>query len=151
MMSKKGLEFILWVTITLVVVAVLAFGFVWQSIAGFVGESVATNTRLLAEQLESVVNVLQSSPSGTVHEYTLPKITGNITIRGTLLEVHLRAAKDSYYKTHVIGNIPIAVRPTDPAIPDAIKFDAQNRELFLARCGNEVILSQDKSMIPCAS
>lgn len=127
-------------------VGVLLFAFALPSLAGFLGESIANSAKMTGQGIEAIVNDLQSSPSGTVHEYGLPRVKGQLVFRGSNLGVKISANIVRFYNdTHFIERYPIHY--SDTAL--VIDFDPQNRDLFLARCGDEIFVAQSRSEIPC--
>mgnify|MGYP001587884141 CR=1 FL=1 len=136
----KGIAWILYLFITLIITSIIAI-YGWYVIGGSIGEALATNTKLMGQQITGIINLLQSSPSGTLHEYELVKADGNLKIKDEILEIRIRIGTEKFYTTHLIQHIP--VRDID------IKFTPTERKIFLARCSNEIIVTKNRDDITC--
>jgi hypothetical protein len=142
----KGLTWILWLTITLIIMGVMGL-FILQAVSGFLGESLANSAKLTGQRIEAIVNDLEASPSGTVHGYQLPRVKGQLAFRGYNLGVRVSANIDRFYNnTHFIERYPIHYENGNSLTLD---FDPQNRDVFFARCGDEIFIGRSKDKIPC--
>ena len=142
----KGISDMVWFVITLILMGIVGI-FITQAFSSFLGEAISNSAKLTAQQVEAIVNDLQSSPSGTVHEYRLPKVKGQLAFRGYTLGVKISANVDRFYNdTHFIEHYPIHYESNGVL---EINFDAQNNLLFFARCGNEIYIVQSSTKIPC--
>jgi hypothetical protein len=139
----KGIEWMLGFMIMLLIMAVIG-ATAWQATAGFLGESVTNSAKLTCQKIEAIVNNLQASPAGTVHEFMLPKIKGRMVFSGSKLG--LTISTKSFNDTHFIEHYPIHYGQDNQL---TIDFNEQNRDVFFARCGDEIFIAQSRSGIPC--
>jgi len=130
----KGISDMVWFVITLILMGIVGI-FITQAFSGFLGEAISNSAKLTAQQVEAIVNDLQSSPSGTVHEYRLPKVKGQLAFRGYTLGVKISANVDRFYNdTHFIEHLTI--------IPTVIDFTPQEGTIYFIRQGNNIIVSK---------
>lgn len=132
-------RYVLELLVFLIVTSVIGF-FVLYSITGFIGESIATNARLQANELAGVINILQSSPYKTTYAYSLPPVEGFLKIDGTKLNFTITSPAKRSYAMNFIGNIPVKISDDR-----TINFNKKKREIYITRCKNEIIISRGEA------
>lgn len=118
-------------TITLLLTLILLGAFT-PAILGAVDELIKRSLFIHAEQITGLINIAQSSPSGTSHKYILQK--GECTVNITKVSVNLTSGKKTTIK-EIISHVGVA--------DSEIKCNRdEDKAFYIKRCGDKVFVDE---------
>ena len=140
----------LWSYITLLILAI-EITTVANVIYGAFDESASLSAALNGERVSGIVNLLQSSPPGTQHEYMLPRGScalrvrpGSITFAAKSSNVQINYSSD--YTKIVDGNFRDKIKVSK----DFFEIDCNKKSekpLYFKRCKDEIKVSVNNQIL----
>jgi len=135
----------LWSFITMLVLAI-EIAAVSHVIYGAFDESASLNTILNGEHVSGIINMLQSSPSGTSYDYTLPRGRCGLRVRPASATSSIRAANA---QINYSSDFTFIIDENSKSKINAAYFESgcssvKEKHVFFKKCGNEIRVSLDE-------
>lgn len=135
---RKGL--VLW-TYMIIFLTLVAIYFYVSNVIGAFSESARTSAALHSDKMAGVINVLQASPSVTCNTYFLPKMKCKIRIDSMRVNFTDEVNKISDITYYL--QAPASVKLGSSKLIEISCDPSREKVLHMARCSNEIIISDD--------
>lgn len=130
--------FALWTTILVIFTVIIVMTLLLPSLITSGSKVVEASAALNAEEISGIINLLQTAPAGTVHQYSLPKAECEINIGHNSVTVSLTSRRKETYTLGYIQNIDVA-EGTENCDPKKEKI------IYFVRCEKSVVMSQSSA------
>ena len=127
--------FALWTTILVILTLIIAMTFLLPSLITSRSKVVELSAALNAEEISGIINLLQTAPVGTVHQYSLPKTECKIKIGYNSVTVSVTSGRKETYTLGYIQNVDVT-ESTENCDPKNEKI------IYFVRCERSVVMSQ---------
>lgn len=97
---RGTLDIAQWLVLMLLV-SIIVLAAVMGTVQNFFNDAVKTSARIYARDISGIINLMQSSPNATTHEYTMPPLDCEISI-GPSVKVAIRGEKQNAFVSELI-------------------------------------------------
>ncbi|HLD85001.1 MAG TPA: hypothetical protein VI968_00435 [archaeon] len=141
---------VLWTLIALLILAV-ELVFLIENVFGAVDQAAEMNNVLNGEHIAGIINLMQSSPAGTVHAYNIPKgkcivkiSPGNVNFTNTE-----KIGSPKYYAKGYARLIDADLNSAVTISEDFFELECSRKtaqRIFFKNCGDEIKVSQSNEI-----
>ena len=128
----KGFAFSTFIFVVLTLIIVM--GFLLPSLITSRARAIETSAALNAEEIVGIINLLQTSPQGTMHQYYLPKTECEIKINNNIVTVSIKSGRKESYSLGHIQHVDVA-ESTEECDPK------KDKVIYFARCEKTVVMA----------